>query len=126
MLKLILVIRQKTFRFMQLLKRILIICDRSILCLLYRWLMSRDRSPPHVIAILPLWAIPIDVMHVKKIILQSFIIHNDLLFNLLKKRTCHGQCCISFLRIEVKLRHLTPRNLSFFYFIKNVHCKIFF
>lgn len=51
---------------MQLLKRILIICDRSILCLLYRWLMSRDRSPPHVIAILPLCAIPIDVMHVKK------------------------------------------------------------
>lgn len=47
--------------------------------------MSRDRSPPHVIAILPLCAIPIDVMHVKKIILQSFIIHNDLLYNLQKK-----------------------------------------
>lgn len=37
-----------------------------------------------------------------------------------KKRTCHGQFCISFRRIEVKLRHLTPRNLSFFYFIKDV------
>lgn len=72
---------------MQFLKRILIICDRSILCLLYRWLTSRDRSPPHVIAILPLCAIPIDLMHVKKkIILQSFIIHNDLLYNLQKKK----------------------------------------
>lgn len=110
-MKLILVIRIKTFRFMQLLKRIPIIFDRSVLCLLYWWLASQDLLPVW----LPVW--PCAPFPCKKKIFQSLM--NTLLFiiQFITKKKCHGQSCVSFKRMEVKLRHLTLWNLSFVFIL---------
>lgn len=110
-MKLILVIRIKTFRFMQLLKRIPIIFDRSVLCLLYWWLASQDLLPVW----LPVW--PCAPFPCKKKNSPKFDEYLIIYYSIYNKKKCHGQSCVSFKRMEVKLRHLTLWNLSFVFIL---------